>query len=105
MTSEPYTSEAGPPTARRISPVTYWTYDHLPFPLPKGHRYPRGKYGLVREALLDDGTLTPESLRRSGPVAWDILELLHTPHYLAEVREGKLTPQAERELGLPLSPQ
>lgn len=103
MTSEPFTSETGPRSARRITPVTYWTYDHLPFPLPKGHRYPRGKYGLVREALLADGTLRPESLRRGSPVAWDILQLLHTPHYLDTVREGRLTLQAERELGLPLS--
>lgn len=105
MTCEPFSSQAGPESARRISPVTYWTYDHLPFPLPKGHRYPRGKYSLVREALLADRTLMPESLRRGEPVTWEILELLHTPDYLATVREGRLTPQAERELGLPLSPE
>lgn len=105
MTSEPFTTEAEPRTARRISPVTYWTYDHLPFPLPQGHRYPRGKYSLVREALLADGTLRPESLRRADPVSWDLLALLHTPDYLAKVHEGRLTPQDERELGLPLSPQ
>ena len=105
MTSELDISEAGPGSARRISPVTYWTYDHLPFPLPENHRYPRGKYSLVREALLADGTLRPEFLPRSSPVAWGILELLHTADYLATVREGRLTPHAERELGLPLSPQ
>ena len=92
-----------PQQARRTSPVVYWHYDHLPFPLPQRHRYPRGKYRLVREALLADGTLAEDSLRQGGPAAWETLELLHTPEYLAAVRACDLTPQAERELGLPLT--
>ena len=91
--------------ARLSSPVIYWFYDHLPFPLPDGHRYPRQKYRLVREALLADGTLTPEALRQGSPVAWETLALLHTPEYLAAVRGCQLSPRAERELGLPLSPE
>ncbi|MCZ6556648.1 MAG: histone deacetylase [SAR324 cluster bacterium] len=83
--------------------IAYWHYDHLSFPLPEQHRYPRGKYRLVRELLLAEGALAPRQLTPCEPATWELLALLHKPAYLETLRAGALTPQAERELGLPVT--
>ncbi len=105
MNAERSGGRAGVAEAPREAAACYWYYDHLPFPLPERHRYPRAKYRLVREKLLAEGTLAPEALLPGHPVEWELLQLLHTPAYLEAVRNCAITPQAERELGLPLSPQ
>ncbi len=90
--------------ARSAARPEYWYYDHLAFPLPERHRYPRRKYRLVRDLLLGEGTLRPEQLHPCEPVEWETLALLHEEGYLADLRNGALSPEAEREIGLPVTP-
>ena len=42
-----------------------WSHDHLSFPLPAGHRFPAGKYGLLRERVEAAGLAT--TLDVAGP--------------------------------------
>ena len=82
---------------------TYWSYDHFPLPLPARHRYPRGRFRVVRETLEARGVLTPNRLRAAALEPWEGLALVHTEDYLRQVREGTLSPPAVREIGLPWS--
>ena len=82
----------------------YWYYDHLALPLPERHGFPRGRFTQVRIAMRVQGLLLPEQAHDVAPAEWSVLERIHTPDYLRNVREGTLSPQAIRELGLPFSP-
>jgi acetoin utilization deacetylase AcuC-like enzyme len=94
----------GTPAPAPAAP-TFWHYDGFALPLPARHRYPRTRFRAVREALLAEGTLTPGQLRPAQPEDWAVLELVHTPAYLRDLREGTLAPAAVREIGLPFSPE
>ena len=83
----------------------YWVYDHFPLTLPNGHRYPRNRFRMVRETLLAEGVLSAARLHPARPEDWDMLALVHDADYLGAVREGRLSPRAVREIGLPFSPQ
>lgn len=74
-------------------------------PLPAGHRFPMPKFvrlfarlqaqGLARAPWL----FTPEL----APRAW--LETVHDPAYVTAILEQRLSSDAQRRLGLPLSPE
>jgi acetoin utilization deacetylase AcuC-like enzyme len=92
---------AAVPLAREIA---CWAYDHMQLPLPERHRYPRRKYHLVREQIVNEGTLPPEQLHRAEPEDWAALALVHDESYLERLREGTLSRAEEREIGLPFTP-
>ncbi|MEE8433863.1 MAG: histone deacetylase [bacterium] len=83
----------------------YWVYDHFPLPLPNRHRYPRNRFQIVRETLLAEGVLSGARLHPARPEDWDVLALVHDADYLANLREGRLSARAVREIGIPFSPQ
>ena len=90
------------PMARWIlDPVRFWTHDRIAFPLPAGHRFPLPKYRLLREAVQDAGL---GEVRESATASWEALALAHEPGYLDRVREGRLSREEVRALGLPWSP-
>ncbi len=70
--------------------------------LPPGHRFPQGKYRLLRERLEAD----PGLLRLHPAEAASEGELLlaHTPDYVDAVLQGTLSAAAQREIGFPWSP-
>jgi acetoin utilization deacetylase AcuC-like enzyme len=78
-----------------------FAHDVYTYPLPDGHRFPLGKYRLVREgaeasdeiAVTDARAATDEELR-----------LAHEPDYLERVGRGELARREELALGLPWSP-
>ena len=74
-------------------------------PLPPGHRFPMPKFGLLMEHLRAAGLAEAGQVHfpEPAPRAW--LELAHDPGYVAAVLEQTLSPEAERRLGLPMSPQ
>jgi acetoin utilization deacetylase AcuC-like enzyme len=80
--------------------VRFWSYDRHPFPLPEGHRFPAGKYRMLREAVEAEDL---GEVWHAGPVPWSQLEAVHAPAYLETLREGTMTRRAERALGLPWS--
>ena len=70
-------------------------------PLPPGHRFPRGKYRMLRDRIERDGTLTGASLEASPPAAIADIERAHDPAYVAAVLEGRLSADDQRRIGLP----
>jgi acetoin utilization deacetylase AcuC-like enzyme len=77
--------------------------DHFVLPLPEGHRFPMGKYRLLREAIMAE---LPEVRLIEAPVASDgELALVHTPVYVDAVSEGLLSAAQQREIGFPWSPR
>jgi acetoin utilization deacetylase AcuC-like enzyme len=72
-------------------------------PLPAGHRFPIGKYRLLREMLERDGFVRPAELRESHPIQVESLLLAHTPQYVESVVRGTLDSGDQRRLGFPWS--
>ena len=62
------------------------------------------KYRLLRERLVDDGVLTPDSLHVPDPISWDDLRLVHHDAYVEAVRNGTLAGDAQQRIGFPWSP-
>ena len=83
--------------------MRFWSHDRFVFPLPGGHRFPLGKYRLLRETLLTQGLATPSEIREPGRVGWRELALAHDPAFLERVRTGALSRRVQQVLGLPWS--
>ena len=79
--------------------------DHHVVPLPPGHRFPMGKYRLLREALLSSGVLQTEELVPAEAVEVAALLRVHTPRWVEAVLGDHLTESELRRLGFPWSPE
>lgn len=76
-------------------------HDRFDYPLPAGHRFPLGRYRMLREELADDPALRIEEARAATDAE---LRLAHTGEYVARAVGGRLSDREERGLGLPWSP-
>jgi acetoin utilization deacetylase AcuC-like enzyme len=65
------------------------------------HVFPTRKYSLVARAIRAAGR--PVEFLEPDPATWDDLALVHTPEYLAKLRDGTLTPEDIAQLELPWS--
>jgi acetoin utilization deacetylase AcuC-like enzyme len=74
--------------------------DHYPIPLPAGHKFPAGKYALLRSLLECDGSFefTPAPLADRPAV-----ERAHDPAYVSAILDGSIDPRAMRRIGFPWS--
>lgn len=71
-------------------------------PLPTGHRFPMGRYALLRDRMAQ---ALPAIEMRDAPRASDgELALAHTPDWIERVDQGRLDEQEIREIGFPWSP-
>lgn len=70
-------------------------------PLPPGHRFPMGKYQLLRDRLADE--LPDIQLMQALPATDGELALAHTPGYIQGISEGTVEPAILREIGFPWS--
>ena len=77
--------------------------DHFVLPLPEGHRFPMGKYRLLREAIAAE--LPEVRLTEAQPASDGELALVHTPVYIDAVSAGLLSAAQQREIGFPWSPR
>jgi acetoin utilization deacetylase AcuC-like enzyme len=82
--------------------VLAFAHDVFTYPLPSGHRFPLGKYRLVRERA---ETIAGVSVRDARPATDEELGAVHTPEYLARMAAGDLARREALALGLPWSPQ
>lgn len=82
-----------------------FTYDHITFPLPSGHRFPVEKYRLLRERLTAAKGPSGVELHTASPATESQLRRAHTPGYIERVRNGRLSPEEIRRIGLPWSPE
>ncbi|MHA7870989.1 MAG: histone deacetylase family protein [Hyphococcus sp.] len=71
--------------------------------LPAGHRFPGGKYAMLRRTLLEDGVLSPGQLILSPIVAEEDLLRAHSPEYVQSIDTGSIDPAAMRRIGFPWS--
>jgi acetoin utilization deacetylase AcuC-like enzyme len=78
----------------------YYAATHIQT-LPAGHRFPMGKYELLRQRLADE--LPDLQLNLAAPASDGELALVHTPAYVDAVASGSLSPAAQREIGFPWS--
>jgi acetoin utilization deacetylase AcuC-like enzyme len=79
--------------------------DTFVLPLPAGHRFPMAKYRRLREQLIDERVLNESDLVVPGAADWDDLRLAHTGSYVQAVATGTLSPDAQRRIGFPWSPE
>jgi acetoin utilization deacetylase AcuC-like enzyme len=79
--------------------------DHFDFPLPPGHRFPLGKYRLLRRRVEMSGLLDPGHLVEPHAATEEEILRAHTAEYLRKLLDGTLTEQEQRRIGLPWSPQ
>lgn len=75
----------------------------LVLPLPPGHRFPMGKYGLLRDRVAAE--LPAVTLLEAPPASEGELALAHTPRYVEAVLQGTLGAAEQREIGFPWSPR
>jgi acetoin utilization deacetylase AcuC-like enzyme len=82
--------------------VRAFAHDVFTYPLPPGHRFPLGKYRLVREGAERIAGLDVQTARAATRVE---LELGHDPAYIRRVEQGELGRREQLALGLPWSPE
>jgi acetoin utilization deacetylase AcuC-like enzyme len=70
-------------------------------PLPAGHRFPMGKYQLLRDRLAAE--LPGIRLAQAEPATDGQLALVHTPDYIQSISDGSVDPTILREIGFPWS--
>jgi acetoin utilization deacetylase AcuC-like enzyme len=73
-------------------------------PLPDGHRFPAGKYRMLRELVAGDAVLGRARLVASPAASVAELELAHAPDYVSAILTGAASPDIMRRIGLPWSP-
>jgi acetoin utilization deacetylase AcuC-like enzyme len=78
-----------------------FAHDVFTYPLPPGHRFPLGKYRLVREGAAAGGL----DVREARAATREELCLAHEAAYLDRVELGGLSRREELSLGLPWSPE
>jgi acetoin utilization deacetylase AcuC-like enzyme len=83
--------------------VRFFYPDTPDLPLPPGHRFPSGKYRMLRETVLAEAILGDWALVPSPPAERSDLARAHGADYLAAVFEGTLDDTAQRRIGLPWS--
>lgn len=79
--------------------------DTFVLPLPDGHRFPMAKYQRLRERLLDEGIVAAVDLALPEPASWDDLRRTHAAGYVDAVATGTLSPEMQRRIGFPWSPE
>jgi len=67
------------------------------------HVFPTQKYRLVHVRLLDLGIVTAGDVVEPTAATWEELALVHTPEYLAKMRDGTMNEEDVAQLELPWS--
>jgi len=75
--------------------------DQFVLPLPPGHRFPMGKYRLLRDRIAAE--LPEIRLMQAQPASDGELALVHTPGYMQAISDGSVQPTVMREIGFPWS--
>ena len=92
---EPAETPEKPLVARRL----FYT-DHHQINLPSSHKFPLGKYRMLREVLAKEQLFSFEPAPLATP---DVISLAHDPKYVDQVLTGTLGPAAVRRIGFPWS--
>jgi acetoin utilization deacetylase AcuC-like enzyme len=79
--------------------------DPIALPLPEGHQFPKDKYALLRQSVIQTGLATCNELIFSEPASVEQILRAHDLGYTEKVLSGKLTEKETRRIGFPWSPQ
>ncbi len=79
--------------------------DQFVLPLPEGHRFPMGKYALLRQRVSESTILPPEKICIPPTLSNEALSIAHDPTYVHRVAQGELTTHEIRKIGFPWTPQ
>ena len=82
-----------------------WSSARFTIDLPPGHRFPIGKYAMIRQGAIAHGVFGGSDIHEPERADRWALELVHTRRYVDAVVEGTLSPQETRRLGFPWSEQ
>lgn len=82
-------------------PLVY--HPHYVTPLPHGHRFPMGKFAVLRDLLVEEGIASVSNLHEPPPATRTQLLRVHTPDYVDAFTNGTLGRDAVRRIGLPWS--
>lgn len=82
-----------------------WSSARFTVDLPAGHRFPIEKYQAIRESVIQRGILPADLVLEPDRSDRWALALVHTPDYIDQIYEGRLSPAEERRLGFPWSEQ
>jgi len=80
-----------------------WSSSRYTFPLPSGHRFPIGKYELLRRRVVADGLVPRDRIYEPARVSGEALRRVHTDDYVTRLSNGRLSPEELRRLGFPWS--
>lgn len=83
--------------------MRFYYPDTPDLPLPPGHRFPAGKYRMLRGKIEAEGLLGNAQLVPSPPAAMHELLRAHDAGYIDSVLDGSLSPDIQRRIGLPWS--
>tara|TARA_R110002073_G_scaffold108336_9_gene243694 strand:+ start:124643 stop:125545 length:903 start_codon:yes stop_codon:yes gene_type:complete len=72
-------------------------------PLPLGHRFPMGKYELLQQQLLYEGTCKEYNFFEPEVPNNKYFFLTHDPEYVSDLMNLTLDPKMARRIGFPLS--
>jgi acetoin utilization deacetylase AcuC-like enzyme len=89
---------------RSPTPLTAWSYADFPIVLRPHVQYRMQKFPLLRAGVIERGLLPRENVHVAPEIDPAVLELAHTPGYIAAIRDGTLTTAAVREMGFDWSP-
>ena len=71
--------------------------------VPDGHRFSGGKFTSLMHHIIASGTIRKGRVSQPRPAEAEMLAAVHRPEYIRAIREGSLTRDQERTLGLPWS--
>ncbi len=77
--------------------------DRFVLPLPQGHRFPMQKYSLLRAEVAE--TLPTVQFFEAPHTTDGVIALAHHPKYIQSVINGTLSPEAQKAIGFPWSPE
>ena len=68
------------------------------------HVFPTRKFRLVRDRLLEDGTISDSNVIRPEPTNDEQVKLVHTVEFVSKINEDELSYQEQMVLEVPFSP-
>ncbi|MFC1661362.1 histone deacetylase [Gemmatimonadota bacterium] len=78
--------------------------DHFVLPLPEGHRFPMGKYALLRDRIATSELADEATMQVPEAASDPQLHTVHDTDYVRRVRDGLLSEKEIRRTGFPWSP-
>ena len=78
-----------------------YAHDRFHYELPEGHRFPLGRYRMLREAIEAQGIV---QVLEADAATDDDLLLAHDPLYVDRVKNGRMSERELKAFGLPWSP-